>query len=101
MSIKRGDTLANGAVVMDFSPSLNPATGKVLALAGDLSPFDPYVIWTYDTDEQGKVHCFMGKYFNDFVHAMSYWMENHAPKPCLDCDMVDGEHHYDCQTNWV
>lgn len=100
MTINIGDTLANGAVVLDYAPSLDPNMGKVIAMAHSLSPADPYVIWSYSTADDGTIHCVGGRYFDDITRALHYWVENHKPEPCRDCGLVR-EHHYDCQTNWV
>lgn len=102
MTIKRGDVLANGAIVLDYAPSLDPKMGKVIAMAHGQSPLHPYVIWSYNTMDSGEVYCVGGKYFDDLRSALHLWHARYATtRDCLDCDPVDGEHHYDCQTNWV
>ena len=102
MTIQAGDMLANGALVLDYAPSLNPNMGKVIATAYEQSPLHPYVIWSYNTTDSGEVYCTGGTYFEDFRKAWRHWLANYAiTRECVDCDPVDGEHHYDCQTNWV
>lgn len=102
MTIKLGDTLSNGATVLDYAPSLNPNMGKVIAMAHEQSPLHPYVIWSYNTTDSGEIYCTGGTYFEDIRKALRHWTDNYAiSRECIDCDPVDGEHHYDCQTNWV
>ena len=102
MTINKGDVLANGAIVLDYAPSLDPKMGKVIAMAHEQSPIHPYIIWSYNTTDSGEVYCVGGKYFEDLRNALHYWYDNYQiTRVCLDCDPVDGEHHYDCQTNWV
>ena len=102
MTINKGDVLANGAIVLDYAPSLDPKMGKVIAVGYVQSPIHPYIIWSYNTTDSGEVYCTGGKYFEDLRNALHYWYDNYQiTRVCLDCDPVDGEHHYDCQTNWV
>jgi len=71
-TILQGDGGASTGAVIIKHKQADEYTDIILCDASERSPYDPYVVWTYN---HARGTCHVGEYFNKLEYALSAYEE--------------------------